>query len=187
MGKSASGKDKMYKLLLENDTGLRPLVIYTTRPMRAGEEDGRQYHFVDREFIARMEAEGKVIESRDYNTVMGVWTYCTIDDGSVGESTDLIAIGTLESYRKVREYYGDERVVPIYIETEDGTRLERAIKRERKQEEPNFLEVCRRFIADSEDFSEENLERYGITKRFENNGTIEECLEEISEYIKSKR
>ena len=186
MGKSASGKDKMYELLIESCPFLHPLVIYTTRPIRTGEEDGVQYHFIDRDFLDRKSEEGKIIESRDYNTVMGVWTYCTIDDGTFKSGgPDLIAIGTLESYGKVRDYYGHDNVIPIYIETEDGERLERAIKRERKQEAPNFLEVCRRFIADSEDFSEENLEKYGITKRFGNNGTKEECLSEITEYILS--
>ena len=184
IGKSASGKDKIYKLLLEKCPFLKPLVIYTTRPVRSGEEDGVQYHFVDREYLDEMEKKGRVIESRDYNTVMGVWTYCTIDDGVFKSGgPDIIAIGTLESYDKIRKYYGSENVIPLYIETEDGIRLERAIKRERKQEQPNFTEVCRRFLADSEDFSEENLKKCGITKRFCNNGTIEECLEEIAGYI----
>ena len=73
-------------------------------------------------------------------------------------SRDYLAIGTLVSYEKLKNWYGKERVVPIYIQTEDSIRLERAIRRERKQEKPNYEEVCRRFLADSRDFSEENLE-----------------------------
>ena len=46
MGKSASGKDTIYEeLLRDRGLSLRPLVPYTTRPMRDGEENGREYFF----------------------------------------------------------------------------------------------------------------------------------------------
>ena len=61
---------------------------------------------------------------------------------------------------------------------EDGLRLIRAIERERKQEEPGFEEVCRRFLGDSREFSEENLKAAGITRRFQNN-ELDQCLKEI--------
>lgn len=45
MGKSASGKDTIYQRLLRNpEFSLERLVIYTTRPIRDGELDGREYH-----------------------------------------------------------------------------------------------------------------------------------------------
>ena len=48
MGKSASGKDHIYEhLLKETSFDLKPLVLYTTRPIRSGEQDGREYFFVD--------------------------------------------------------------------------------------------------------------------------------------------
>ena len=47
MGKSASGKDTIYKLLLaDKSLKLRQLVPYTTRPRRVGEIEGEAYHFV---------------------------------------------------------------------------------------------------------------------------------------------
>ena len=94
--------------------------------------------------------------------------------------------GTLESYNAVRKYFvNNEKVnlIPIYIEVDDGVRLERALKREREQENPKYEELCRRFLADSKDFSEEKIKESGITKRFQNNN-IEECVQEIIEYIK---
>lgn len=45
----------------------------------------------------------------------------------------------------------------IYIEVEDGERLARALHREGKQEEPRYEEMCRRFLADQVDFSEEKI------------------------------
>ena len=67
---------------------------------------------------------------------------------------------------------------PVYIEVPDGIRLLRSVKREENQKKPNYREVCRRYLADEKDFSEENLERLGITKRYQNTD-MEMCLEEI--------
>jgi hypothetical protein len=69
--------------------------------------------------------------------------------------------------------------VPIYIEVEDGLRLARAVERERLQTNPKYAELCRRFLADSSDFSEEKLKEAGISRRFSNEGEIEECIDEI--------
>lgn len=188
MGRSASGKDKIYRQLMKEGTEFEPLVIYTTRPKRAGETEGKQYHFIDDQELDRLKSEGKVIESRDYNTVMGIWTYCTVDDGAFStDGSDMLAIGTLESYIKMKERFGEENVIPLYIESSDENLLLRSIKREKKQERPNYEEVCRRFLADSADFSEDKLKAAGITKRFRNDGLLEECVTEIRGYIDSMR
>ena len=75
-------------------------------------------------------------------------------------------------------------MVPIYIEIDDGIRLERALKRERSQTRPKYKEMCRRFLADAEDFCEEKLMRLGIDKRFENTD-MERCLTKIAEEIQN--
>lgn len=187
MGKSASGKDRIYHDLLEVAAlGLKELVLYTTRPIRAGETDGKEYHFVDGDMLNYLRESGRIIEERSYDTIHGIWTYFTADDGRMDlEQNDYAAIGTLESYEKLKAYYGEEKIVPIYIEVEDGIRLERALIRERQQKEPKYKEFCRRFLADCEDFSEENIEKAGIRRRFFNNTTLEECLKEVEDYIQS--
>ena len=184
MGKSASGKDTIYKELIEKMPKFHSIVPYTTRPMREGEKDGVEYFFVDQERFDEMMDEEKIIEFRSYNTKCGIWTYFTADDGQVNlDASDYLGIGTLESYVKMREYYGKENVCPVYIEVEDGERLARALKRERGQEIPRYEEMCRRFLADQEDFSEEKIAAAGITKKFQN-VDLEECVEEIAEYIR---
>ena len=187
MGKSASGKDKLYEILTSDPSlGLKKLVLYTTRPIREHETDGVEYHFVSAERLSELKARGRVIEQRDYDTVYGIWSYATVDDGSVAlDEGNYIGIGTLESYAKIRDHYGEERVVPVYIEVEDGERLTRALKRERKQEAPKYRELCRRFLADCEDFSEENIRRAGILRRFDNTGPIGDCLKEVENVIRS--
>lgn len=186
MGKSSSGKDTIYKKLIEIMRGkLKTVVGYTTRPMREGETEGVEYFFVTNEKYKEMCIQGIVIESRDYDTVYGVWSYFTADDGQIElEKSDYLLIGTLEAYKKLIKYYGKENIVPLYIEVDDGDRLSRALKREKKQEVPKYEEMCRRFLADQKDFCEENLKECGIIKRYKNidlQSCIEEILKDISE------
>ena len=187
MGKSSSGKDTVYKKLKEQYKEFRLIVPYTTRPIREGEKDGVEYYFVDPEQFRAMKEDGKVIESRSYNTKCGIWTYFTADDGQIDLSAaDYLLIGTLVSYQALREYFGEEAIVPVYLEVEDGLRLARARERERRQEKPKYAEMCRRFLADEEDFSEENLIKSGITERF-GNEDFTECLNKIQRYIEEIR
>ena len=187
MGKSSSGKDTVYKKLKEQYKEFRLIVPYTTRPIREGEKDGVEYYFVDPEQFRAMKEDGKVIESRSYNTKCGIWTYFTADDGQIDLSAaDYLLIGTLVSYQALREYFGEEAIVPVYLEVEDGLRLARALERERRQEKPKYAEMCRRVLADEEDFSEENLIKSGITERF-GNEDFTECLNKIQRYIEEIR
>lgn len=187
MGKSSSGKDTLYKKLRERIPELKTIIGYTTRPVRDGEQNGREYYFVNEEKMKEMIQKGIVIENRAYHTVHGVWNYFTADDGQVESSgVDYILIGTLQSFLKVRNYYGKDRVIPIYIEVEDGIRLKRALEREMKQEKPKYEELCRRFLADAEDFKEQNIMDCNISRRFYNID-MEECLQEICQFIKEKK
>lgn len=188
MGKSASGKDTIYEELRSRFPDLLPLVSYTTRPIRAKETDGVEYHFTDEKNLQALQKAGRVIELRVYQTALGPWSYFTADDEHIDlKRYDYIGIGTLESFRKLSEYYGKNIVCPIYIEVEDGLRLERAMKRERKQNPPKYEEMCRRFLADQADFSEEKLAQAGIERRFQNNEDREKCMEEVAAYIDCRR
>lgn len=184
MGKSSSGKDTIYnRLRIDEGLKLSNLILYTTRPMREGEIQGREYHFVTDERFCQLEKEGKVIEARTYQTVYGPWTYFTADDGQMKDTEkSYLEIGTLESYVQLKNYYGESRICPVYIEVEDGERLKRAIAREEQQKTPKYEEMCRRFLADAQDFSEEKLQEAGITKRF-CNMELENCIKEIKNYI----
>ena len=185
MGKSASGKDTLYQEILKRLPQLKTVVPYTTRPIRIGEQNGREYFFTTQEELDRLLEDGKIIECRTYETMMGPWSYFTADDGQIDiEHENYLMIGTLESYEKMCRYYGNGALVPVYIEVPDGIRLLRAVKREGKQKNPNYREVCRRYLADEDDFSEELLSRLRIGKRFSNTD-LEACLEEILKEMES--
>ncbi len=124
MGKSATGKDTIYRdLMNKSELPLLPVTGYTTRPIRDGEQNGKQYYFVTVQQMKQMEQEGKIIECRCYQTVY------------------------------------------------------------REQKYPKYAELCRRYLADEQDFADENLDRAGIQKRYQN---IEEkdCLLQIIEMIR---
>lgn len=186
MGKSASGKDTIYKRLLEDSTlPLFRIVPGTTRPIRQGETPGVEYLFYTEEELARLEAEGHILELRAYHTIHGVWKYFTTDERIDPDSHDYLMIGTLEAYTRIREHFGKDVLVPIYIEVEDGLRLARALERERDQAEPRYAEMCRRFLADQEDFSPEKLQEAGISPIFTNTD-LTDTLRQITGYIRTQ-
>ena len=164
MGKSAAGKDTIFKeLMSDQKLDLTRIVPYTTRPVREGEQDGVEYFFTEEAAFRQLQEDGKVIESRAYHTCHGLWRYFTVNDRQLqDERRNYIIIGTLEAYRKLQDYF--------------------ALDRERGQECPKYEEMCRRFLADSEDFSEEKIAEAGIDRRFQNDD-LHRCLDEIRLYL----
>ena len=197
MGKSSAGKDTIYQKVKERiETNL--YIPYTTRPMREGEIQGREYNFITREEFNKLANEQKVMENRNYNVInkngkTDIWTYATIADNQWKKDGDFLSIGTLESYINILEYLKKHpeknlKMVPVYICINEAERRKRATERENKQEKPNFEEMERRLKADNIDFSEEKLKEAGISKfeTFENYD-LEKCVNEIIEYIQRKR
>ena len=185
LGKSSKGKDTIYKKIIEDsELSLKKIVMYTTRPIREGERQGEEYFFVSEDAFQSMEREGRLIEMRAYDTVHGLWRYFTVNDEQINLlSNSYLMIGVLTSFLSTRDYFGKDKVIPIYIELEDGVRLQRALDREKVQKEPKYAELCRRYLADSEDFAEDKIKEAGITKRFVNDD-LASCVEKIKEYIR---
>ncbi|MBC6696379.1 guanylate kinase [Terrisporobacter mayombei] len=184
IGKSSSGKDTIFKEIRDDkDLNLKPVVSYTTRPKRINETQGVEYLFINEEQLDEFEKADKVIEKRVYHTVHGDWYYCTINDGQIDLNiNNYLLITTLESYESLKKYYGEDKVYPLYVDIEDGIRLERALEREKRQANPNYNELCRRFLADNQDFSQENLSKLNINK-FYINEDLQECIDEIKNDI----
>lgn len=187
MGKSACGKDTIYKRLLDDPSLLlKTLVPYTTRPIRDGETNGVEYYFLTEEELQELEQQRKIIELRSYHTIHGIWKYFTVNDHQINlKENNYLIIGTLESYQKLKNYFGKDVLIPLYINLESGERLQRALDRERMQSEPKYAELCRRFLADEEDFSPDNLKQAGITRYFIND-SLDSCIKALKCYIQSK-
>ena len=180
MGKSATGKDTIYKRLLADEKlNLKKIVTYTTRPIRAGKKPGEEYFYIGEDDVKKLDEEGKIVELRAYNTVHGIWKYMTVADENIDlKNNDYLIIGTPESYKGCVKFFGPDVMVPILITVPDGERLQRALNREKKQQNPKYEEMCRRFLSDAADFSEEKLKEAGIEHSFQNDN-LDECYKTI--------
>lgn len=183
MGKSSSGKDTIYKELLKR-TNLQVIVPYTTRPMRTGEVNGKDYYFVTDAYLDAN--KDKIIESRTYKTEHGDWTYGELMDHQMERhDVDYILVTTLEGYKGFSKSFDKKNIIPIYVFTDNGLRLQRALDRERSQQFPKYTELCRRFLSDEQDFSDDKLLEAGIVNQFEND-VLEDVINAIIEKLKSE-
>ena len=84
MGKSACGKDTLYKQILSNKSlPLKTIIPYTTRPARDEETNGVEYYFLTDKEQQELERTGKIIELRAYKTLHGIWKYFTVNDHQI--------------------------------------------------------------------------------------------------------
>ena len=180
IGPSSSGKDTFFNKSAEK-YNLENIVLHTTRPIRTGEVDGINYHFVSMDTLNDMDNNNLLIERRNYDTKYGIWSYAT-SSSSIDLSKDYIILNTWEGYKKFIEYYGADIVVPFYFKLDDYIRLKRALERERNDENPKYDEMCRRYLADKVDFDESYLKKYN-PYIIDNNGTMEETSKQIDNYM----
>ncbi len=69
---SGAGKTSLVHALLQTNPQIALSVSYTTRPPRAGEIDGKDYHFITRERFQEMSARGEFLESAEvYGNLYG--------------------------------------------------------------------------------------------------------------------
>lgn len=189
MGKSGSGKDTIYaKIVKENPFQLQTITPCTTRPMRDGEMEGREYYFKTLEQMYQMEKQKQIVELRTYQTMFGPWHYFTGAQNIDLNVHNYITINTLVGYDQFVSYYGNEATLPILLQMNDGIRLQRALDRERIQAKPKYEEMCRRFLADAEDFSLENIQKRNINSDniIDNSGTLEETIQKVYKVLEKQ-
>lgn len=157
-GKSGSGKDAITSNMVQSDDFER-LVSSTSRPMRDGEVNGREYNFLSREDFEEKLRNNRFIESRSYDTLVGgkpdTWYYGT----EKFNRSDIfrVAIKDLDGALKLKDYCESigEPVRAILISCPDEIRKERAVKRGSFDE----TEWNRRLKTDEKDFSEDKIRK----------------------------
>ena len=185
VGASCSGKDTIFNNLLDMHIGLTPIITYTTRPIRANENNGKEYYFVNRRSFSKLKHQGKVIEYRTYKTVHGDWTYFTVNDGQfdMKSNNKYIMINTLDGVNKLQKIYGKD-VVVIHLVVADRERLLRNLSREMNGNE-DYRGMWRRFIAESKYFGVQNFNRLGIHDIRVENNSIVECVKDVQRIIEN--
>ena len=185
VGCSASGKDFILKHAIKYIGNLIPIISHTSRPMRQGEIDGREYYFVDVETITDMHNNGEFIESRNYYVGDGItWSY-GIHKGSVDidSNYDYIVIVDFQGLKKIEKYFEKlgmkDCIHSIFIDTDSQIRLQRSLSREGRMTEDQVSEVIRRY-EDDKMFIEPAREYCNISLK---NNSIENGLQ-ILNYIR---
>jgi len=173
---SGAGKTSLIEALLKDDPSLGLSVSYTTRPPRPGEQDAREYHFVDdREFLA-MRDRGEFLESAEvhgnrYGTAKQV----------IGEALsrghDLLLEIDWQGAQQVRKLYPG--CVGIFIVPPSVQELERRM-RERGQDSDAVIR--RRLENAREELAHQREFKYAII-----NKDFETAKRELAEIIRKER
>lgn len=186
-GPSASGKDTLMNNLVEKEHFGR-IISTTTRPMREGEQNGREYHFVsEKEFLSDIEND-RFLEYRSYQTLVAdtpsTWYYgCSKKDIDALDKTDTqVIILDPKGARDLIGYYGEENCFLCLVQAPEQERKAKAMSRGSFDE----TEWNRRAADDKRVFAPENMEDlhyYAIP----NLGTIEELHDIFMEALSKKK
>ena len=151
-GKSGAGKDRIMKDFIKR-VAATPIVSYTTRPMREGEVNHREYHFITEDAFEGLREAGRFSEVREYNTLVGgkpdVWYY-----GSPivnPRSRLLVTILDMQGVQEYINFYGKDNCFVVYVDVSDEERERRA----RERGSFDKTEWDRRMKDDAAKFSDE--------------------------------
>lgn len=192
MGKSASGKDTLMQELI-NRFDFKPIVSTTSRPMRDGETNGKEYNFVSKEEFESQIEHGIFSEYRTYEAINDngekeTWYY-----GSpyVNPDEDMyITILDVDGANEYIKEYGANNVIVLELECSDNVREQRARQRGSFNEE----EWNRRLESDNKIFDKFNdkykalkntaMERTLVNKRVNPFSDVCVCKELSATYKK---
>jgi guanylate kinase len=109
---SGAGKSSLVNAVLAADAQLRLSISYTTRAPRPGEQNGREYQFVDRDTFLAMAAAGDFLESAEVHGNLYATSQRQIDAIRAGEHDALLEIDW-QGAQQVRRIYPE--AVGIFI------------------------------------------------------------------------
>ena len=182
LGYMGVGKDTILKQVLKDMDDVKPIISTTTRPMRKGETEGVEYYFIDdTEFFRR---GTDFVEQRIYHTKVkenGVekdttWRY-GIERMELEKDDYLIVIVDSVGYKELKNYVGNNKIVPIFISAPQEELKARALARGDLE-----AEVDRRLKDDYERFMDFRVRTvYHEVKN--TNGRLEEAIKEVENII----
>ncbi len=173
---SGAGKTSLVRALLEADSQAMLSISYTTRPMRPGEVDGKDYHFVTREAFEAMLERGDFLESAEvYGNYYGTsqpWL-----EGAMNSGSDVILEIDWQGAAQVRKLFPDAVGVFILPPSIDVLR-QRLNSRGQDSDEV----IARRVAAAKEDMSHVNEFDYVII-----NNQFDVALQDLLAVFRAER
>lgn len=182
LGYSSVGKDTILKQVLKDMDDVKPIISTTTRPMRKGETEGVEYYFIDDKTF--MEKGTDFVEQRIYHTKVkengveknATWRY-GIERMELEKDDYLIVIVDSVGYKELKNYVGNNKIVPIFISAPQEELKARALARGDLE-----AEVDRRLKDDYERFMDFRVRTvYHEVKN--TNGRLEEAIKEVENII----
>ncbi|HZM34036.1 MAG TPA: guanylate kinase [Burkholderiales bacterium] len=122
---SGAGKTSLINALLKDDPRLRLSISYTTRGPRPGEQDGRDYHFVDEPTFLSMRERGEFLESAEVHGFHYGTSKKAISN-TLEQGNDLILEIDWQGARQVRALYPG--CVGVFIHPPSVEELERRMR-----------------------------------------------------------
>ena len=101
LGKTSCGKTLIRDKLVEK--GYKPLITYTTRPIRKGEIEDVTYHYISHEDFNQKVRDGFFAEWKSYTTIEGIWYYGTAKEDLLNVDDKTIIILTPNGYRDIKD------------------------------------------------------------------------------------
>lgn len=150
---SSAGKDLILKKLIERNY-VQPIISDTSRVIRSGELQGREYNFLTDKQIQQKINNHEYIEKREYKVQNGdIWIY-GVNKNSFDTNSDITYAVILDfnGLKQMEEYLyslGEgESLISIYIDVPLQERLKRSLQREGLMSDEQCLEICRRALDD---------------------------------------
>ncbi len=166
IGASASGKTEIAKILASK-YGISKVVTTTTRPMRIGEVDGRDYFFVSQEEFNKRINDGRFVEYINYNNNF----YGSQKDQIADDKCLVVEPHGLNKYRLLK----DNHIVIFHLLASEKTRFNRMLLRGDSKENAES-----RIIKDRIEFADEKIGKCDYTIDTENLS-----INDIADYIYS--
>ena len=174
-GPSGCGKDTIKRAILKKDKVLFNNIIgATTRPKREKEINGKDYYFMSNEEFAENVLNCNMIEATSFNG----WFYGTLRTSLILNKIN-IGIFNMEALQTLLENSEELNILPVWVFANDKERLIRTLNREKN---PNCAEICRRFIADYNDY---HIIPNSISVDNNEKGKVSENAEYIIQYAKN--
>jgi len=173
---SGAGKSSLIKGLLAAERGVALSVSYTTRPPRAGEVDGREYHFVGLRAFEAMLERGEFLESAEVHEHRYGTSQKVIEKARAA-GLDLVLEIDWQGAEQVRRLYPD--AIGVFILPPSMSELERRL-RARAQDSGA---VIRRRLENAEEEMQHAVEfKYAII-----NNNFDDALLDLRAVVRAER
>jgi guanylate kinase len=173
---SGTGKTTVCRALVARDARLVFSVSHTTRAKRPGEEDGRDYHFVDEAGFRRMIDAGEFLEWAVYNDRLYGTIFASIDAALAG-GRDVVLEIEVQGARQVRERRADARLV--FLLPPSWQALEQRL---RGRGTDGAEEIARRLRVAEGELAAAGEFHYAVV-----NDDLETCVRELAGIVAAER